>query len=323
MEPLRRLAKALGSLPLAIACLAWLMVLVAACTVAQIRLGNYAAVRLFIDSAFLRWRGIPVLPAGGATGAALLVNLACAQLARLEPSWRKAGLWLTHLGLIVLFVGQFVSAAFQAESQMVLREGQGVSFMQSLHDTEFFAAEGGREIADPAAWPFELRVEESGSRPEQADAPATPWKRVRVLSGGWTLGRPVLESGGAPVEVSAGGRKFLVGLRPRREKLPFTLTLRQFIHKTYPGTDIPRTFASVIALDNPGSGERRDVVISMNDPLRYAGRAFYQASFDEDGAVSVLQVVRNPGWTLPYVACALVAAGLLLHFLGRLRPGKA
>jgi hypothetical protein len=27
-----------------------------------------------------------------------------------------------------------------------------------------------------------------------------------------------------------------------------------------------------------------------------------------------LQVVRNPGWTLPYISCALVALGMLVHF---------
>ena len=31
-------------------------------------------------------------------------------------------------------------------------------------------------------------------------------------------------------------------------------------------------------------------------------------------AGTVLQVVRNPGWELPYLACAMVALGMLLHF---------
>ena len=40
----------------------------------------------------------------------------------------------------------------------------------------------------------------------------------------------------------------------------------------------------------------------------------YQASFGKDDTLSVLQVVRNPGWTLPYLSCLMVAAGLLWHF---------
>ena len=52
----------------------------------------------------------------------------------------------------------------------------------------------------------------------------------------------------------------------------------------------------------------------MNQPLRYGGKAFYQASFGKNDTLSVLQVVENPGWLLPYISCVLVGAGLVLHF---------
>src|SRR5262245_41268481 len=58
----------------------------------------------------------------------------------------------------------------------------------------------------------------------------------------------------------------------------------------------------------------------MNHPLRYAGETFYQSSFKPDDSGTVLQVVRNPGWLLPYVSCAMVAVGLLIHFGMRLVP---
>ena len=53
----------------------------------------------------------------------------------------------------------------------------------------------------------------------------------------------------------------------------------------------------------------------MNHPLRYAGLTFYQASYKPDGSGTVLQVVCNPGWLLPYVACLLVGGGMVLHFV--------
>ena len=62
------------------------------------------------------------------------------------------------------------------------------------------------------------------------------------------------------------------------------------------------------------------MLIYMNQPLRYAGKAFYQASFGKNDTLSILQVVENPGWLLPYISCVLVTAGLLVHFgisLGR------
>ena len=56
----------------------------------------------------------------------------------------------------------------------------------------------------------------------------------------------------------------------------------------------------------------------MNSPLRYAGETFYQASFAPDDSGTVLQVVRNPGWLLPYISCAVVTLGLVWHFGVRL-----
>ncbi len=56
------------------------------------------------------------------------------------------------------------------------------------------------------------------------------------------------------------------------------------------------------------------MLIYMNQPLRYAGKTFYQASFGKNDTLSILQVVANPGWLLPYISCVLVTLGLLVHF---------
>jgi hypothetical protein len=62
------------------------------------------------------------------------------------------------------------------------------------------------------------------------------------------------------------------------------------------------------------------VLIYMNNPLRYAGETYYQASFDADDAGTILQVVHNPSWITPYLACVMVAAGLITQFLYHLIP---
>ncbi len=67
-------------------------------------------------------------------------------------------------------------------------------------------------------------------------------------------------------------------------------------------------------LKDPLAGDDRDVLIYMNSPLRHGGQTFYQASFGKNDTLSVLQVVRNPAWTLPYLSCLLVSLGLLWHF---------
>jgi len=126
-----------------------------------------------------------------------------------------------------------------------------------------------------------------------------------------------------PQSIEAGGKKFTFALRPDRIYLPFSLELLKASHTVYPGTEIPKDFRSRVQLHNAQTGENREVEISMNHPLRYAGMTFYQYQMDAGEMArqagrtptSVLQIVRNPGWLTPYVGCALVALGLMTQFM--------
>jgi cytochrome c biogenesis protein ResB len=126
-----------------------------------------------------------------------------------------------------------------------------------------------------------------------------------------------------PQTIVADGKSFTFMMRPARVRHAFSLTLLKATHTTYPGTDIPKDFRSRVRIDNPETGEKREVEISMNHPLRYGGYTYYQYQMDAGQAAqmagraptSVLSVVRNPGWLTPYVGCAMVGAGLLIQFL--------
>jgi hypothetical protein len=121
-----------------------------------------------------------------------------------------------------------------------------------------------------------------------------------------------------PQELALNGRTYQLDLRPERFYKPFSLHLVEFKHERYPGTEIPKNFQSRVILDNPSKGERREVDIYMNNPLRYWGETYYQSSFDRDDQGTVLQVVRNPSWLTPYFSCVLVAIGLTVQFLSHL-----
>lgn len=143
---------------------------------------------------------------------------------------------------------------------------------------------------------------------------------VEPLAGGRSYGTwLVADSLGAPQTFIHEGRTYQLTMRSQRSYLPYTVTLKEFSHDVYAGTDIPKNFSSLVHLSNPARSEERDVLIFMNQPLRYAGKAFYQASFGKGDTLSVLQVVENPGWLLPYIACVLVTLGLLVHFAISLR----
>jgi hypothetical protein len=127
----------------------------------------------------------------------------------------------------------------------------------------------------------------------------------------------------APQTVEAGGKQFTFTMQPARVHFPFSLTLLKATHTVYPGTDIPKDFRSRVLLNNPQTGEKREVEISMNHPLRYGGYTFYQYQMDagqltrEAGRTpsSVLSVVRNPSWLTPYIGCVMVGLGLVIQFM--------
>jgi hypothetical protein len=119
---------------------------------------------------------------------------------------------------------------------------------------------------------------------------------------------------GAPQTFSCDGRTWMLAMRTARYYKPYSVTLQKFTHEKYAGTEIPKNFASKVTLIDPERNVSRDVLIYMNHPLRYRGETFYQAGFQQDDRATILQVVHNPSFLAPYVACVIVAAGLLWQF---------
>jgi hypothetical protein len=361
------------SLKLTIACLAALMILVVACTLAQVRLGTLGAVNLYMRSWFY-WMdlgrfSVPIFPGGALVGLALMLNLVAAQARRLELSWRKAGIWIVHAGLILLFVGEFITGGYQVDARLTFEEGQTASYVEVPQEVELAIVDATDPAADDvygvseralarggtvpiAGTPLSVRVRAYQRNaqivqapPGQAGAgvtqgvgvglafrplpPVTADDRldlsvavVEVLASGRSLGTWLASNAiEQPQTFTEGGRTYHVALRQRREYLPYTLTLQDFRHDVYPGTQIPKNFSSLVRLQNPGRGEDREVLIYMNQPLRYEGKAFFQASFGKGDTLSILQVVENPGWLIPYVSTVLVTLGLLVHFAITLRRG--
>jgi len=120
--------------------------------------------------------------------------------------------------------------------------------------------------------------------------------------------------------IPVDGREWRMAMRYKRVYKDYAIHLVDFRHDRYLGTDTPKNFSSEIRLVDPTRQEDREVLIYMNNPLRYRGETFYQASFKQGDTGTILQVVRNPGWLVPYVACTIGAIGLILQFgasLGR------
>lgn len=135
-----------------------------------------------------------------------------------------------------------------------------------------------------------------------------------------------------PTTVVYEGRAYELYFRNRREPAvdesgsPYALTLLDFVHERYEGTQTPKDFSSEIRLVNEGDGIDRELRIWMNNPLRYAKRTFYQSGYLPDDEGTVLQVVRNDSWMIPYLSCMIVFIGMAAQFglsLKRMRKREA
>lgn len=172
--------------------------------------------------------------------------------------------------------------------------------------------EGQQVVAEP-------RPEVAGTSPTQRANESAAYVQLLDKQTGEPIGTYLLALRfalrGMPQVVEHNGTTYHMYLRFKRTYKPYQLELIDFRHDKYIGTDKPKDFASHLQLRDPQRNENREVVIRMNEPLRYRGDAIYQAAFMPDDRGTVLQVVSNPGWTMPYVSCALVTLGLLIHFV--------
>lgn len=158
---------------------------------------------------------------------------------------------------------------------------------------------------------------------EDAETPNFPGAYITLDKNAQNLGTYLISSliGEDPTLVDIGrqtvsvdGKSYEIALRFKRIYKPYTVRLLNFQHQRYTGTDVAKDFTSTIQLTDPSRGVDREVKIWMNHPLRYQGETFYQQGFGQGDQSSTLQVVSNPGWLMPYFACAIGALGLVIHF---------
>ncbi len=117
-----------------------------------------------------------------------------------------------------------------------------------------------------------------------------------------------------PQTVQLGGQSWEIALRLKRYYHPFSIELIDFAHDKYPGTEIPYNFSSEVLVQHKDAKKNQKALIYMNHPLRYEGLTFYQASFANNDLTSIFQVVRNPGWALPYLSVILMGVGMVIQF---------
>lgn len=386
----RALLKPIASLQLTVALFAMSLVLVFFGTLAQ----KNAGIWYVIDQYFWSWIvmidtqllvqfaqifftlppdtsfSVPIpFPGGKLLGGLMLINLIAAHAVRFQLSWRRAGIFILHGGLLLMFVGEFITREFTIEQQMAITEGSTVRYALDTRNYELAIvdpsdAKTERVVAVPVSRlkvgerlelpevPFDLRTLAYFPNAEVLDVAAVPEDERKTATthgfGRTTIARSIppvsgvetekkndnptarvelLKKGSNDVlatfllpwkfraqEFEANGRKYELSLRNTHYYKPYSVTLRDFRFDRYLGTKTPKNYSSDVTVTDSEAGVTFDTRIAMNEPLRYRGETFYQSSFTPDETTTILSVVKNPGWIIPYVSCAVVSFGMLLHF---------
>ncbi|RIK77263.1 MAG: hypothetical protein DCC67_12870 [Planctomycetota bacterium] len=149
---------------------------------------------------------------------------------------------------------------------------------------------------------------------QSTDMPAT-YVELVSKAGGQSLGVYLLRPYLADEAVEADGRRFALASRFKRVPKSYSIELKEFRFEKYEGTETPKNFESIVQFRDPAHHVDMQLSTSMNNPIRYGGDTIYQASYDpENPDLTVLQIVTNAGWMIPYVSCVIVGAGMLIHF---------
>lgn len=276
----------------------------------------------------------------------LLLAGALNMLACTVKQWKvlkhRPGVFLSHLGVFLMFVGGAVSGLFATHGVLPLETG--------VSRSDFFLRDGGM-----AEMPFRLLLKEFNIRywdderhiihllkkceePGHEDwdsketAEVKPGGEARFKSVDQSLSivgfYPNFSMGeNGPVSIGdartnpaltvrragdkSGRVSYLFANHPDFHGMPETDGVR-FGYEYRPGRI--KQFESRIAVLEDGQ-ERLERVINVNTPLTYKGYRFYQSGYDENNLnTSTLQVAKDPSVLVIYAGFLILMAGLTWAF---------
>lgn len=114
------------------------------------------------------------------------------------------------------------------------------------------------------------------------------------------------------------GVNYRMWIGPGEKVLPFSLRLKDFTLKRYPGSNSPSSYESLVTLTDKELGLNEDHKIFMNNILNHRGYRFYQSSYDMDEKGTILSVNDDlPGTLITYLGYLLLALGIILSIFNK------
>ena len=218
---MKRILKPLASLWLTVPLLLLSMLLVYAGTTVQRQMSSNDVQKQFFHS-WLAWApldpmlrpfasaesaripGSLPLPGGYTLIALLLANLVAAHSVRFKLRWKRSGIILIHLGLIMLLVGEICASLWSVESQMQIDQGQTVQYTQDIRHVELAVID-----PSPADHDNVTVIDASELKPGATIAtPSIPFEvRVKNYFANSSILGPVQDGQGAIQAATAGKNK--------------------------------------------------------------------------------------------------------------------
>ncbi|MBN1601065.1 MAG: cytochrome c biogenesis protein ResB [Chitinispirillaceae bacterium] len=349
----KKVLRTAASIKITITCVLALFLLVVWGTFYQVDYGIYAAQKHIFASWFFIEFGFIPFPGIKTVITLLTINLLASSLRVFNFNFRKTGIFLIHLGVIILIAGSGFAASLVNESTVSLLEGENTSVATKQYDWEiafFRKSKGiitniGRKNVSGLKKGDNLEFKDYGininilefyanctgygtnphtiesllSKPPEKNGRNFPGVVVNIqnkLNGGGEVPRMILFSGSEAPAIFAFGSDTLMGiLQQAQVLLPFTVKLEKFTKIDHPGTREAKSYQSLITISN--NTINREALISMNRPFRYKTITFYQTGFSQQGEAmsSTLSVVDNPMRFVPYLSSIIVILGLLYHYI--------
>ena len=317
---LKKISTIAGSLRLTVITLLFLSVLVVWGTLYQVDHGIYSAQERFFNAWIVLIGGFFPFPAVRTLVAMLSVNLLAALFRKRPVTLLTAGMFIMHLGVVLLVGGAVVASGLVRESAVTLREGQQTAETYDFSSWQCAIGVHGTADGTPFAktFRFDLRKLHEG-------------KQLRLSPSGVRVSIDKMYTNCAATLSTAGNGAVtalspVAGSEEQERNVPgIVFTLRGdgcpagTRHFAYAGTDQPPTIcgsdtltvslhprALILPLNielrkfdvqwYPGTGKAkrfetrlrllgphvdREVVIEMNRPFRYRAFTFYQMGYSE------------------------------------------
>lgn len=338
------LVKALASFKLNLFVLCSLALLVFFGTIYQSKHGLYMAQKVFFDSLIVH-DGWLILPGVRLVMWLAFLNLSAFMIFKFKYTWKKIGLIVSHIGLILILVGGFYNLHFSTESILNLREGEQSSKSEAYYDWQILIADSEKTVVLPIdissnkisaknintlnqVFP-ELKIDKFYQNARIFETPfaGTIAKEFKVKQE-YEQNQPCivlsdknnqeyfLDNFDHKSFDYQNGYKFI--LKRKSYELPIIIALEDVERELHPNTQIAKSYSSKIIVKENFAEQGRKAKISMNKPFRYKDYTFFQSGFGIDSdsqEFTSLAVVKNKGRLLPYIASLLTTLGLVVHSL--------